>query len=178
MVSVALLFGVAPFIIFMLVPLIIWFQKRGQLRRMRRHALLRPLLVDGSTAAAELDNLLGEEAKQLSERNSRSVDAGTLVLLFLIALIGGGIAFGLVVCAQILAELWVISAILWVVAVVWTVFICLLVGVGAAPDKPKGEGEKDESGRAGNSAQQDWKPPNPELGYVSYVSNPEGNKNG
>jgi len=99
-----------------------------QYRRVRRHAQLRGLLGDGSSAAKRMDVLLDSEIQLLAERQSRKVNGANLAAIVIVSILGAAISFGLVTWAQGSDGFW--AWIAWVLVGAWTLFIVLLVLVG------------------------------------------------
>lgn len=99
-----------------------------QYRRVRRHAHLRGLLGDGSSAAERMDALLDSEIKMLADRQSRKLNGANLAAIVVVSIFGAAISFGLVTWAQWSVGFWAWVA--WIVFGAWTLFIVLLVFVG------------------------------------------------
>lgn len=104
------------------------------LKRIKRYAQLRSMLVDGSEAASNLDSLLAEETGVLVDRNlprvGRKLDGSNIAAIVFVSLIGGAASFGLVTWAQHTVGFW--SGVLWFAFYGWTVFILLLVFIGGS----------------------------------------------
>lgn len=104
------------------------------LKRIKRYAQLRSMLVDGSEAASDIDSLLAAETGALLDRNmprvGREIDGGNIFAIFCVSLLGGAASFGLVTWAQHTVGFW--SGVLWFVFAGWTVIILLLVLIGGS----------------------------------------------
>ncbi len=99
-----------------------------QYRRVRRHAQLRGLLRDGSSAAKRMDALLDSEIQLLTDRRSRKLNGANLAAIVVVSIVGAAISFFLVTWAQGSVGLWAWVA--WILFGAWTLFIVLLVLVG------------------------------------------------
>ncbi|OKL50252.1 hypothetical protein [Boudabousia marimammalium] len=95
---------------------------------------LQKSLDKDSKAWHDIDQLIHEEMSVFTRRNSerlgRKMDTGAIGAIVFVAIIGGGISYGLVTAAQYLTGFW--SAFFWVITVAWTIFILLFVMVGGA----------------------------------------------
>ncbi|MDF7640981.1 hypothetical protein PT279_05180 [Bifidobacterium sp. ESL0784] len=104
-------------------------------RRIKRHAELRSKLSTGTKAAENMDSLLEIEIKKYKERIShkirRRINKTNFILIFIIAIGGGGISYLLFIQAQKFTGIF--SVILWILFWVFTGFIVLLITVGGLP---------------------------------------------
>ena len=85
-------------------PLLDWFVGDPRIRRVRKYADLRAVLVEGTEAASLMDALLADEVRDLSERSlrrrSRQVDRGTIAAIVFVSVVAGAVSYGLAYLAQ------------------------------------------------------------------------------
>lgn len=103
------------------------------LKRVVAHAELREKLADASPAQREIDALLDAEVKVLRERAeyrlTRRLNGGNVAALVFVALVGGGVVYGLVTAGLALpGTVW--AVLFFIVAVLVGLFAVALAAAG------------------------------------------------
>lgn len=117
------------------------------LKRVTAHAELREHLADNVAAKEELDGLIMAEVKALRAREesrlTRKLNGGNVAALIFIAVLGGGLVYGLMAWAGAVAGTW-FAVILYIVAALVGLFTIALaaVGVGTLYAPPRTEEER------------------------------------
>lgn len=121
----------------------------GQLpKRIATHSDMRQNLKGNAEAIAHLDALLTSETRVLKDREmhrlTRKLNGGNVAALILVALVGGGVVYGLVSAAVAFADRPVIFWLFIVVAVLVGLFAIALAaaGLGTLYEPPREKGQK------------------------------------